>query len=419
ADAYLHFANLLSRVEKAPSLAVMQSLSNQAPDQATAGLALSRLAMRHQEPERALEAVQQALRLRPNWDEAALLNLRILMTLKRDAEARRFATEFLDRSPRDKRVRLAFGRYLLDQQDKSGARAQFKAVVRYYPTEGNAAFAAGLLAVEANDLKEADYYLKKALEIAPDNDQARLYLGQVASQREHYEEALQWYREVDDPDHAFDAALRIGLVYAESGAVDRARAHLAGLKPVDDRERVRLALAQERVLREVRAWDEAMQVLNAALDTVPDNTDLLYARALLAAQIRDLQLHEKDIRRVLAKEPRNAHALNALGYTLADQGQRLDEALSLVQAALELRPEDPFVLDSMGWVQFRLGNKTLAEQYLRRAFGKRPDADIAAHLGEVLWSTGAQDEARKIWQRALTDAPKSDVLNETIRRLDK
>ena len=155
------------------------------------------------------------------------------------------------------------------------------------------------------------------------------------------------------------------------------------------------------------------------MERYPEDTDLLYARGLVAAQLNLIDIHEQDMRKLLVKDPQNAHALNALGYTLADATDRYEEAHSLIEQALSIRPEDPFILDSMGWVQYRLGNHSAAIDYLERALTKRDDAEIAAHLGEVLWVNGNQERAREVWQRALEQNPDNDVLLDTLKRFNQ
>jgi tetratricopeptide (TPR) repeat protein len=185
-----------------------------------------------------------------------------------------------------------------------------------------------------------------------------------------------------------------------------------------DEELVRRLLIQEQVWREgAKDRARARQLLDEGLARFPENLELLYARGLLAATMNDVPLMEKDLREVLVKDPNNAHALNALGYTLADQTGRYAEAQQLVGRALELRPEDPFILDSMGWVQYRLGNHQAAVEYLDRALTKRDDAEIAAHLGEVLWVKGDKTRAEEVWGRALKHSPDNEILKGTVTRL--
>jgi Tfp pilus assembly protein PilF len=175
-------------------------------------------------------------------------------------------------------------------------------------------------------------------------------------------------------------------------------------------------LAEEQLLRDARRYREALEVLNGALTKMPNNNDLLYARAMVAERLDMLTLLETDLRTVLKSDPKNANALNALGYTLADRTTRYDEAQVLLKQALELKPDDAFILDSMGWLLYRQGNRAEAVKYLKRALAIRADAEIAAHLGEVLWVSGERGEAETVWTRALRDTPESEVLRDVIKK---
>ena len=243
-----------------------------------------------------------------------------------------------------------------------------------------------------------------------------MYLGQVALQQSDYALAEKVLRRIRRGDYYFDAQITLTQVIRERQGVEAALKHLREVASVNDREKVRIYLGQEQLLRENEDRDGAKKVLDQALVEFPDNPELLYARGLLAASLKLIELHERDLRRLLSFEPDNAHALNALGYTLTDLTDRHQEAYELLLRAIELKPDDPFVLDSMGWVHYRLGNHELALNFLERAIKIRVDAEISAHLGEVLWETGNTVRARKIWQGALEQSPDNDVLLETIDR---
>ena len=302
----------------------------------------------------------------------------------------------------------------LKQWDK--ARAQFKQVLSASPKDPDALYAVGLLALQSNLLDEAQKYLTQNLVVQPENDQARLYLGQVAEQRKLYDEAANWYREVAPGNLYFDAQTRLSLVIAQQGGLTAARKLLHSLEAENEQQQVQIVLTEEQMLREAKQPDTALQVLTTALKDMPDNVDLLYARALVAERLGKLELHESDLRKVLLKDPKNAHALNALGYTLADRTPRYKESLELLEQALALKPDDPFIMDSMGWVQYRLGHHAEAVKYLKSALEKRPDAEIAAHLGEVLWVIGDKAGAESVWTRALKATPDNEVLMGVIKK---
>jgi Flp pilus assembly protein TadD len=211
-------------------------------------------------------------------------------------------------------------------------------------------------------------------------------------------------------------ARRAGLM-ARQGQLKEARALIQAVpERTGDDARAKL-LAEAQVLRDVKRWQDAAAVLAAANQRFADDTDLMYEQAMVEEKLDRLPEMERLLRRVIALKPDHPHAHNALGYSLADRGVRLDEARSLIQRALELSPGDPFITDSLGWVEFRLGTRDEALRLLRQAYAARPDTEIAAHLGEVLWAAGQRDEARRIWQDARGRDAGNEVLRETLARL--
>jgi tetratricopeptide (TPR) repeat protein len=244
-----------------------------------------------------------------------------------------------------------------------------------------------------------------------------MYLGQLAEGRSRYEEALDWYREIGEGQHQFSAGLRAAVVLGKLGRVDEGRLVLTALNATTDAEKTQLFQAEAQMLREARDFEGVYAVLDRGLKAMPDSQDLLYDRAMAAEKLGRLDQLERDLRRLIELNPEHAHAYNALGYTLADRTSRLDEAIELLDKALKLAPEDPFILDSMGWAKFKARRLDEAVSYLKRAYAARPDPEIAAHLGEALWVKGDRDEARRVWQGSLKDHPDNDSLRETLGRL--
>jgi tetratricopeptide (TPR) repeat protein len=417
AQSYVRISATLGRqANREQALQVMRALVNLHSDQAVAHFAFAHLAVRLSDLDTAMAEIDQALKLKPAWEEAAIFKARVLMSLKDMPRVLRFHEQYLADHPHANNVRLSYARLLVDLKQWDKARVQFKRVAAALPRDVDAVFTVALLALQSDDLDEAETYLKRTLELQPDNDQARLYLGQIAEQRKHYDDAIRWYSAVESDENRFEAQVRLGIVLAHQGNLDQARAHLRDLTPGSEAQKVQVALAEEQILREAKHYSDAFEVLSKALHELPDNADLLYARALIADKVNRIDVAEKDLRRILKKDPKNANALNALGYTLADRTPRHQEALALIQQALALKPDDPFIMDSMGWVQYRLGNHKEAVRYLRAALDKRADAEIAAHLGEVLWVMGDHEGAKSVWTSALKRAPDSEALRDVIKR---
>lgn len=416
-QAFLRIAALLGRAgPRESAVALMRELVNQYPDVAAGHFALAHLAVRSGDLEGAEAAVDRALARKPDWQDAALFKARILVSQKNTAAAQRYFEEFLKAHPRATNVRLHYARHLIDQKQWEQAREQFKRVVTDSPDDADSIYAVGLLALQTNRLDEAESYLKRVLALRPDNDQARVYLGQALEQGKRYADAARVYGGIKSGEYYFEGQLRLAVATAKQGSLAKARSLLRALATENDQQHVQRVLAEEQVLRDAKDYREAYTVLSQALERLPGEKDLLYARALAAERLNMLEAVETDLRAILIRDPKNVNALNALGYTLADRTNRYSEAQTLLTQALEQKPDDAFVLDSMGWLHYRQGNSAEALKYLRRALTLRGDAEIAAHLGEVLWVTGDHREAESVWTRALRDTPDSEALRDVIKK---
>jgi len=416
-QAYFRIAGVLGRQSnRQAAIEIMQTLVNLHPRSPAAQFAMAHLAVRGGDLETANLAVDRALALRPDWDEAALFKARILVSRKDFVRAQAFYEDFLERYPKATNVRVNFARFLIDQKQWDKALVQFREVVAQSPDDVDALYAVGLLSLQTNQIDEARKYLQQVLAKRPDHDQARLYLGQAAEQEKHWDEAAKWYSGIEPGESYFEAQARLAVVVAKQGKTDEARERLHNIDTTTPQQRIQLILAEEQVLREARRYQEAFDVMNRALVAMPNDKDLMYARALVAEKVDRLDVVESDLRAILKQDPKNVHALNALGYTLADRTTRYNEAKDLLDQALALKPDDAFILDSVGWLYFRMGNNAEAIKYLKRALAIRSDAEIAAHLGEVLWVAGNRNEAETVWDRALRDTPDNEALLGVIRK---
>jgi tetratricopeptide (TPR) repeat protein len=277
--------------------------------------------------------------------------------------------------------------------------------------------AVALLAMQAADYDSAETQMKRALEAGyGEPDTARLYLGQINEERKRYDDALKWYLAVEPGEQYINAQIRYAGVLAKQGKLPEARKHLQGREDATPQQRLQFTQAEAQLLRDASAYKEAFELLGQALQRMPDYPDLLYDYAMAAEKVDRIDLLETNLRKLIQIRPDHAHAYNALGYTFADRNQRLPEAHQLIEKALKLAPEDAFIMDSMGWVLYRLGRNKEAIEYLRGAFAIRPDAEIAAHLGEVLWADGQQEEARKVWSGALKEHGQNVELQNTVKR---
>ena len=381
-------------------------------------LAQAWLAYRAERPEIADTALNQALVVKPGWEKVAMMRLSHLKQSDNRKQLTDYAETFLRDYPDSSELRITWARLLAEWNEFEKALSQFTKLVEHDPENKEAVYAAAVLNMELGNDPMATRMFVRYLVLDPEHDQSRLFLARVAAGQDRFDDALSWLSEVTSPEYIFDAQLRTAFVLADAKRADEALAHLIQMVPDSVPEQVRIYLAQERILRQSEGLEAALELLDAALIDVPGHGDLLYARGLVTAQLKLIDKHEADMRRLIELEPDNAHAYNALGYTLADQTDRLDEALVLIERALVLLPEDPFILDSMGWVHYRLGNNDLAREYLQKAIDLRLDAEIAAHLGEVLWMDGERDQARTVWQRGHENDPDNSVLRETLRKFE-
>ena len=397
-------------------LALMERVATHFEDNPWVQLSAGWLAYRAGEGDVAQMALDRALALKPGWEEVALLKFSHLRKNQDDEAVADFASSFLDRYPDRMRLRLAYGRLLAEWNDNLTALTQFQKLLEFDPQNIDALYAAGILSQGLALLDESKAYFETLLATYPEEDRARLYLGQILSEQRAYDEALDLLRKIASADLYFDVQIRIGFVLADAGRIEEALKHLADVTPKSQDEQVRVYLAREQVLRDSGQPDHALELLSAALIDIPDHPDLLYARGLVTAIMDRVVEHEQDMRRLIEIDPENAHAYNALGYTLADKTDRLTEALELIEKALALLPGDPFILDSLGWVHYRRGDLDLALEYLQLAMDQRPDAEIAAHLGEVLWQLGDEEQAITAWQNGRQNDPDNSILKDTMRK---
>lgn len=414
---YLLVTNLLQREPNKPrALAVIEKLVGPNPKVPEAMFAYAVLAHNAGRDELAASQVERAIAVRSDWAGAWALYVQAMAAQQKLDKALAGLREAVKKHGDNTRLRVVLARALVENKRYDEANVQFEQLLKLNPNDGEVIYPLALLALNMHNEATAQRYLKRLVKLDYRSDEARYYLGQLAETAKRYPEAREWYRQVGG-EHSLDAQIRVAVVTAKAGDVKGARALLQRLRSENREMAVRLYLAEGEVLRDAGRTDAQMEVLSTALEEYPDNVDLLYARALTAEKLDRIDWLERDLRKILAGDPNNAAALNALGYTLADRTGRHKEALGYIQRALKLEPEDPAILDSMGWVLYRLGRSTEALDYLRKALALGHDAEIAAHLGEVLWITGGRDEAKQVWNQALKQAPDSTVLRKTMERL--
>lgn len=415
---YLLVTNLLQRgQDKALALKVIERLVSARMEEPDALFAYAVLALNAKRNDLALEQAARAIALRPDWPGAWALYVQGMAAQEKFDLALAELQQAVERHNDNPRLRVVLARALVENKRYEAANTQFELLLELSPDDVEVIYPLALLALNMRHEATAERYLKRLVELNHRADEAHFYLGQLAESAKRYPQARDWYQKVGGDQHGVEARIRSAVVTAKEGDVEAARTLLQSLRSENRDLAVRLYLAEGEVLREAGRVEAQIEVLTAALTEYPGNEDLLYARALTAEKLNRIDWLERDLREILAADADNAAALNALGYTLTDRTDRHTEALGYIQRALELEPDDPAILDSMGWVLYRLGRNVESIEHLRKALALGHDAEIAAHLGEVLWVSGEQSEARMIWNKALENAPDAVAIYETMKRL--
>ncbi len=407
---------LAKHADKNAVLTLVQELTKPYRDRPEARLAVAEASLAASKYDAALAEIREGMRLRPDWETGALFQAQLLDRESR-VRALEYLQSFLVANPKAQEVRLGYARQLINDKKFPQARAEFQRLLDDNPNNGDIAVTVALLSVQMNDLDVAETQLQRVLEMDyKDPDAIRFHLGQVNEERKRYDQAAKWYLSVEEGEQYVLAHARYAFMLAKQDKLAEARAHLQNLAPENDAQRVQILQSEAQLMREAKDYRESFDILRKALDVRPDQPELLYDVALAAEKIDRIDLVEVHLRRLIDLKPDHAQAYNALGYTLADRTDRLTEARDYIEKALKLSPEDPFILDSMGWVEYRLGHVAQGLQYLQRAFQQRPDPEIAAHLGEVLWAKGDKPGAEKVWRDALRDNPENDELQKVIKK---
>ena len=364
----------------------------------------------------ALAEVDRALELKPGWERAALLKAEIL-SRSSNVNAVAYLKAFVAANPDARAAIGALAQLYVEQKNYADARALFQGLWDKDRTARDFEFGVAAISVQMKDWATAESLFQDLKRAGyGENGAVELYLAQISDENQRYQEAIDRYLAVPDGERAWLAKLRVAALMAKQGHVPEARRYLADLPAVTIEQRVQVRQAEAALLRDANDNAAAYAVLKQALVEHPDTPDLLYDAAMVAEKLDKIDEAEASLRRVVELKPDDAQALNALGYTLVDRTPRTTEGFALIEKAHNLSPDDPFILDSMGWALYRLGKLDDAESYLSRAMKERPDAEIAAHLGEVLWKKGDTARAKEVWQAQLQTTPDNELLLETVRR---
>ncbi|RYF83552.1 MAG: tetratricopeptide repeat protein [Comamonadaceae bacterium] len=373
----------------------------------------------------ALDAAQRGAAADAKADEPVVLAMELIDPQRPQAEV--LVKRYLGRADALPEARIAYARLLAANQRYPEASAQLRIVTEAQPALPDPWLMLGTLQGQARDDAAAQVSLQRYLELAAaqrDADerrrgmaQAYLQLSQLAERRKDYAGAEQWLGRIEGSEELFQAQLRRAVLLGRQGKLPQARALLRELPTRTAAEKKQRFLTEVQLLRDAKQHQAAFDLLNEGHVADPEDGDLLYDLALTAEKLGRNDEMERHLRRVIVLQPDNAHAYNALGYSMADRNTRLDEARTLIRKAVELAPDDPFIADSLGWVEFRMGNTAEALRILEAAFKKRPDPEIGAHLGEVLWANGDRERAVSVWKQSVLADADNETLRETLKRL--
>ena len=414
---YHYIFTLLGRQrDKQAALDLLDKLMQRHGQTADALFTYGRLALLVGELEKSTTAIKQLLELKPEWDDAQQLWVNLLSRKGKDDEALEYLQKTVAEYPEGHSLRMYYARKLVDEKRLPDAYKQFKVLLSQDSSNTDARYALGLLSLEMKLLDEAEEYFETLYEDETRSNESAYYLGQVAERRKNDGVAIRWYSQVKKGQHYIEAQIRIAVITAEAGDLGAARKRLRNMEGATAAIELRLYLAEGDILRAGNHYQEAFDLYSEALAKMPDNVELLYARALTAEKVEQLEVTLQDLERIVKRDPSNVQALNALGYTLADRTERYDDALKYIQAAHKINSTDPAIIDSLGWIYYRLGEHQKALEYLQRAFSALKDPEIGAHLGEVLWVMGKQQQARKVWEDALQTKPEHKILRDVIKR---
>ena len=429
AHGFLYLNNLFaSQSNKQAVLQLVKELAAPYQSLPEARLTTSQAAFQAGDLALALNEVTAANQLRPHWEMGAIQQADILLS-QSPTEAIVFYKNFLADNPSANDARLNLARILIKQQRYKEAKPELAQLAKLADSNPEILVVVGLLSAQSDALADAESYFKQALETdIKGKNQIYMHLGQIAERNKNDSEAMKWYGMATPPSKEtpvqqanlyVEAKISMANIIARSNGADAAIALLDELRDLNDAQLAQVISAQSGFLVMAKRYQESYDLLAKAVANMPDMADLIYDHAMAAERIKKYAMMETQLRKLIKMKPQFAQAYNALGYSFADRNTKLDEANTLISKALALSPNDHFIMDSMGWLLYRQGKLDKAYEYLQAAYAAQADAEIASHLGEVLWKMNRQDEANQIWEDALKNNPDNEVLLSTIKKFKR
>lgn len=400
-----------------PLINDFEALAERHPEAQSVRLSLAMLYEQNDQVPQAYEIISMLAAEQNDDPELVLQEIQLLEKMGEDRKAQRRLERSLRDNPEHRRLRFMYGRKLIEKREYNAAKDQFAILVEQDPRDFEMLYSLALLCMEVNLYDEARTYWQRLIGNGQRLDDAHFYLGYIHVQENRPDQAIEHFLQVQGGNN-FPLAMRnLTELMVDDGRYREAHAHLQTMRFRHADYNIPLLSMEADVLIQKEKYDDARPLLDNAINAFPNNIQLLYLRSVLRVQLNDLDGMEQDLRRIILLDPDNEMAYNSLGYTLADRTERYQEAYDLIRRAIELAPNDPAIIDSLGWVQYKLGLLDDARQNLERAYALFPDPEVAAHLGEVYWVMGDKREAERVWQDALETAPNSEFILNAMERL--
>jgi len=396
---------------------VLDAVSLKNPDQAAVYFVQSLLAMQMKDSTLAEKKIQRALDIQPDWDDAHIFQAQIAVFSGDMNKAKTLLRNASLKYPDNNKIKKMLAQVLIKTAEYEEAGEVYKGIVSVNPKDIESQIALALVYLQLDRDGKAEDIFKALLDQPEWQSQASFYLGKIEEKREHTKKALVWFDKVTDGPFVFESAISAISMLIKDKEFDEAGLRLNLMLDRFPKQKLRIILMQAGLFSQQEQYEKAFNLLTNALAEYPDQKDLLYTRALMAERVNKLDVLEADLKKILAKYPDDAEALNALGYSLLDDANRYAEAEKYLQHALKLQPDEAVIMDSFGWLQFKLGRLEQALEYLERAYAKQQEAEIAAHLSEVLWALGRKEEARKLFSKAIKNSPEDEFLLDFQQRI--
>jgi len=417
-NALLELSSVLQKEGKANTVYdALEALSKKHPNQAVIYYMQSLLAMQKKDKNLAGQKIHRALKLQPEWDKALIFEAQIAAFSGDLTQAKTLLKVASLKYPDNSKINRMYAQVLIKAEDYEGAIEAYQKIIAADPKDFESQFALGLVYLQLDQSGQAEDLFKKLLEQPEWKYQASFYLGKIEEKKGDSKKALSWFDKVTEGPLVFDASISAISLLEKDKRFEEASSRVSVLQANFPKQKLRLVLVQAELYSQHKQYDKAYSLLTEALVDLPDQKELLYTRALIAEHVNKPDIVEADLKKILAREPNNVEALNALGYTLLNNPNRYAEAEKYLTQALRLMPNEAVIIDSYGWLQFKLGNNERALDYLQKAYKKQQENEIAAHLAEVLWALGRKDEAKNLFDKVIKESPDDQYLLDFQRRI--